>query len=121
MAFPFASPVTVATLPDTVTLAVAGRDDVAEYLSASPSGSVKCPPTSTAAVLPASTSRSGIVPTGFGARFGTVTTNVCVAESPPGSVAVTDKVAVPLAMAVTISVLPATETAAAAGSDDVAP
>ena len=63
---------------------------------------------------------SGIGSPASGARFGTVAWNVCVAASPPGSVAVTVTVAVPLATAATVTALPATETVATAGSEGVA-
>ena len=70
---------------------------------------------------PTSTVWPGIVPTGSGERLGTVDQKVCVAAKPPGSVAVTLRVVVPLVTAVTLTMLPAIETVATAGFDDVAP
>lgn len=46
-------------------------------------------------------SGSSISPTASGARFGTVAVNVCFAQRPPGSVAVTVTVAVPALTPVT--------------------
>ena len=57
---------------------------------------------------------------GSGARLGTVTSKVCSALAASGSVAVTVIVAVPAAMAVTVSALPDTATVARAVSEEAA-
>ena len=57
---------------------------------------------------------------GCGARFGTVTEKLCSPSRPPGSLAVTVTDALPGATAVTVTVLPATDTATTAGLDDAA-
>ena len=57
---------------------------------------------------------------GLRPRFGTLTPNVCVADRPPGSAAVTVIVAVPRATPRTLTTLPATAGAAMPGSEDVA-
>ena len=53
----------------------------------------------------------------------TVAVNVCVAVplEPPASVAVTETVALPYAVGVTVTVLPRTATAATAGAEEAAP
>ena len=117
---PFATPVTITTLPDTETLATSGLDEVAAYASASPSGSSKWAATSTSAALSTATSISSTSPTATGARLGTVTWKDCSAESPSVSVAVTVTVAAPFVTAVTLNTLPETETVAMAGLDEVA-
>ena len=66
------------------------------------------------------TSRAAIESTATGGRLGTVTSKLCVAASPPGSVAVTVTVTVPFATAVTVTAAPSTETAARLGSDAAA-
>jgi len=53
-------------------------------------------------------------------RFRTVTWNVCVADSPPGSVAVTVTLEVPSASAVTVTLLTDTDTVATPVSDETA-
>ena len=53
-------------------------------------------------------------------RFGTVTWNVCVAASPPGSLAVTVTLEVPPASALTVTMLTDTDTVATSGSDEMA-
>ena len=67
---------------------------------------------------PAVSSWSGIVSATSGASLAaaTVTVNDCVAESPPGSVAVTVTAAVPAARAMIVTTEPSTVTAAAAVS-----
>ena len=59
-------------------------------------------------------SRSAIVPTAPGARFGTATPNRCSADNPSGSREVTVTVALPFATPVTITVLPVTTASASA-------
>ena len=54
---------------------------------------------------------------GCGARLATVTENACWADSPPGSVAVTDTSAVPALSATIFRTVPETDTAATAESD----
>ena len=63
---------------------------------------------------------SGIGSPASGARFGTVAWNVCVASSPPGSLAVTVTTTEPWDTASTATVLPATDTEATDGSDEAA-
>ena len=53
-------------------------------------------------------------------RASTVTVKSWLAVSPPGSRAVTVTAAVPVATAVTVKMLPATDTVATAGFDDMA-
>ena len=62
-----------------------------------------------------------IVPTGVGGRLGTVIWKDWVAESPPGSLAVTVTVVLPLICARTVTVEPETVTRATAASDELAP
>ena len=62
-------------------------------------------------------SRSSILPTASGVRFGTVTAKLCWAERPPASVAVTVTVALPAATPVTVATLPATATEAISTSE----
>ena len=96
--------------------------DSAAYVSASPSGSLKKAATSTVADWPAVIVCGGIAPTASGARFAasTVTSALCVAVRPSGSVAVTVTVAVPAATAATVRLLPDRATDTTASSDDVA-
>ncbi len=62
-----------------------------------------------------------MVPTGTGDWLTLmVTSNDCVAERPPGSVAVTVIAALPSATPVTVTVGPETLTVAKLGSDDLA-
>ena len=89
-------------------------------MSASPSGSEKCPEASTPAASPTSTSTSGTGSPATGARFGTVTSKLDSADRPSGSVAVTVSVALPCDTASTLTVLPDTETRATPVSDDLA-
>ena len=70
---------------------------------------------STTTVSPTNSSRSVIVPTASGGRFGTSTSKRCSARSPPGSVARTVTVVRPAATPVTVIVLPETVTAARSG------
>ena len=120
VADPCAAASTLTTAPETDTDATPASEVDAAKASASPSGSLKCSEASTSAAFPTKTSMSGIGSPAAGARFGTVTSNVCVAANPPGSVAVTATSVVPLARAVTVTALPATDTVAAAGLDEVA-
>ena len=62
---------------------------------------MKLPDTSTAAVSPATTICAAIVPVASGARFGTITENDTVPDSPPGSRPVTVTCAAPGLTAVT--------------------
>ena len=95
-------------------------DEVAEYSNSSPSGSVKRFATSTTTTLSTFTSRSAILPTRLGARFGTVTAKLRSAHSPCGSCAVTVTVVLPTATAATVSVLPDTATVAVAALAETA-
>ena len=61
-----------------------------------------------------------MVPVGSGARLGTVTSKLCSAEAPPGSVAVTVTVAMPALTAVTAIRAPETATVATSWSDEEA-
>ena len=63
-------------------------------------------------------SRSSMVPTAVGARFGTTTRKLCCAMRPPGSLAIIVTTAVPGDTAVTVTVLPVPATVATPGSDD---
>ena len=89
-------------------------------MSTSPSGSLKNGATSMAAESPTSTVCADIVPSTTGARLGTVTEKLCVADSPPGSVAMIATVVLPLATATTVTTASATRVSATAVSD-VAP
>ncbi|MCY3808757.1 MAG: hypothetical protein OXG58_04855 [Gemmatimonadetes bacterium] len=60
VAFPAATAVTCAVAPDTLTVAMLVFDELAPYMSSSPSGSLKCAARSTGSVLPTSTVRSSI-------------------------------------------------------------
>ena len=75
------------------------------------------PDTSTVAESPTITSRSAIVPTATGARFGTTTRKLCCAFSPVGSVAVIVTSAFPGEMAVTVTVLPVATAVTIPGSE----
>ena len=120
VAVPGAAAVTVNVVPATATVATAVADDDAEYVSASRSGSVKYDDRPTVLVFPASTVAAGMLPRGSGDRFGTVAWKLCVALSPPGSVAVTVIVALPRPTAVTVTVLPDAVAVATDGFDDEA-
>ena len=63
---------------------------------------------------------AGISPRASGARLGTVTVNDCVADRPPGSVAVTVMSELPRANPATVTELPCEATDATASSDDAA-
>ena len=120
-AVPDATPATVKTLPDTATLTRVVSDDAAPNSRSSPSGSEKCPATSTSDTPPTATSRSPISPTASGARFGTVTAKLCWAERPPPSVAVTVTSAAPDATPATVKTPPDTATDTIAMSELAAP
>ena len=115
-------PVTVTSLPETSTVTTPVRSASAAKVSASPSGSVKAPETSTVVSAPTATLWSGIAPEASGSRFTdvTATPKVCGALRPPGSVAVTVMVALPGATPVTVTVLPETLTVATPGVSEVA-
>ena len=115
-----ATPVTVSALPDTATAARVESDEAARYSSESRSGSMKYGTTSTVRTLSTSSSRSSIMLTASGARFGTVTAKLCVAVRPSGSRAVTVIEVWPAATPVTVSMLPDTVAAAIAGSVETA-
>ena len=121
VAEPVASAATATIEPDTETKATEGSDDDAPKVSASPSGSVKRGAASSVAVSPTCTVRSGIEPSGSGARLGTMVSKVWVAVSPAGSEAETVIVAEPVASAATATVEPEIETDATEGFDDDAP
>ncbi|MDE2881087.1 MAG: hypothetical protein OXP70_04500 [Acidobacteriota bacterium] len=71
--------------------------------------------------MPAAPSTStvcgSIEPTAPGVRFGTVTTKLCTAVRPPGSVAVAVTVANPFARASNVTAAPAAEMARTLSSD----
>ena len=123
---PFATPLTDTVEPFTETVATAVAEDFTVYVSASPSGSLKCEDTRTDTVLPLSTDRAGIALSTLGARFVggggsvTVTLNCCSASSPPGSRAVTVIVASPTAMPLNATRLPVTETVVTPVFDEAA-
>ncbi len=108
VALPARAPVIVTVEPDTDARATLELEEVAEYVSASPSGSLKYCDTLTLVLLPTWTVCAGTDPTERGARFdrGTVTAIRCVAVSPPGSRAVTVIVALPAASPVIVTVEP---------------
>ena len=115
-ASPAPTAITVTTVPDTATEATPAFDDTAVYVSASPSGSLKAPDTSTVRDSPTIRSRPGSVPVGAGARLGTFTAKLCSALRPPPSIAVTVMTALPCDTAATVTTLPATETVTTATS-----
>ena len=120
VAVPALTAVTVSVPEETDTLATPDADDDAENVRASSSGSVKYGEMSTVAVLSACTVCAGMLPLASGARLGTVTRKPCVANAPPGSVAVTVTVTMPALTAATVTALPETDTVATPGSDDEA-
>ena len=65
---------------------------------------------------PARTDWSGMLSAATGARFGTVASKACCAESPPGSLAVTVTAAVPAETPVTVTSAPDTATVATPGA-----
>ena len=69
---------------------------------------------------PASTVTAPIAGPAAGARFGTVTANVCDAVRPPGSRAVTVTAAVPPDTPVTVTAEPATAAVATPGAEETA-
>ena len=75
---------------------------------------------STVASSPACTVCAGMLPLASGARLGTVTRKLCVADALPGSVAVTVTVTMPALTAATVTVPPEADTVATPGSDDQA-
>ena len=120
VAVPPETPVIVRLAPDTATVATSGSDDSAAYVSASPSGSLKCPARSSVTEAPARTDWPGMLSAATGARFGTVASKACCAESPPGSLAVTVTAAVPPETPVTVRLAPDTATVATSGSEEAA-
>ena len=118
VAVPLATAATVNSSPETVAVATAGENEAAVKTSVSSSGSVKCSDTSSTASLPTSTSMSAMASATTGARFGTMTANSCTASNPPGSVAMTVIIVVPLAMAPTVISTPETPTAATSSFDE---
>ena len=107
--------------PTMLTFALDVLDEVASYVSSSPSGSVKYGETSRDTELFSSTTMSPISPTASGAWLGTVTSKVCVAVNSSGSRAVTVTIALPPATPLTATTLPDTDTATRDAFDDVAP
>ena len=95
-------------------------DEAARYSSESRSGSMKYGTTSTVRTLSTSSSRSSIMLTASGARFGTVTAKLCSAARPPGSRTVTVTIVLPTAIPVTVTALSDTATVARVVSDEVA-
>ena len=114
---PAATPEIDIVRPDTEARATRGFEDAAWKLSAPPSGSSKNEDTATETVSPEARLTAGIEPVATGARFGrTVTPVLCVAASPPGSRAVSVRIALPEDTAVTVTTVPETATRAAAAS-----
>ena len=95
-------------------------EETAPWMSASPSGSMKYPDTSTRAVSATANLRSGIAPEATGARFGTVTSKRSAAARPSGSRAVIATVDVPGATETMRIVLPETPASATSSADDLA-
>ena len=123
VAEPAAIGVIETTLPSTVTAATMVSLDAAEKARESPSGSEKLSATSTETASPLATSVwSAIVPSAIGAWLAasTVTSMLCVAESPSGSVAVTVTVVLPAATGEIVTALPLTEAVATPASLDEA-
>ena len=120
VAVPAAAAVSVRLLPEMLAASTAASLDSAVYDSSSPSGSLKKVATSTVSVWPTVIVCAGIAPTASGAWLAasTVTSALCVAVRPSGSVAVTVTVAVPGVTAVIVRLLPASETVSTAGADD---
>ena len=82
-------------LPATVTPTTAAFDDLAVYVSGSPSGSLKYEDATTASLSPSSIVSSGILPTGAGAWLGdgsTVTVVSALPVAPCSSVAISRNV-----------------------------
>ena len=88
----------------------------------SPSGSLKKPSIGAVTVSPTSISSGGISPTASGAWLGfvTVTSAVCSADSPPGSVAVMVSTAPPSPTAVIVTSDPVIDAASTVVSEDSA-
>ena len=103
VAVPFALAATVRVSAATATPATAVSEAEAAKARMSPSGSLKWGEEERR-MRAVSTVSGGILRSTSGARFGTVTANVCTAERPSGSVAVMVRVASPLASAVTATV-----------------
>ena len=120
VASPLVNAAMVMTVPEAETAATAVSEIVALKASVSPSGSAKREESSRVVVSPALTTCSPAGPVGDGGRLGTATVNSCVAARPSGSLAVTVRVAMPLAIAVTARMAPMTEVPAIAGSEAVA-
>ena len=121
VASPFAAATIRTESPFASARATSGSDDAAASASGSPSGSLKWAATPIVTESPTSSRRSSIAPTAAGPRFGTETSNICRADRPPGSVAVTVTVAVPRDIARTVTTLPATAAATTPASEDAAP
>lgn len=107
----------VNTAASTVAVRRLESETATAYASTCPSGSPKYPDTSRVAESPTINSRSGIVPTAVGGRFGTTTRKLCCAFSPVGSVAIIVTSAMPGDTAVTVTVLPTATAVATAGSE----
>ena len=122
VAVPAPTAVTVTVVPDSATPTVPGAEDVAAYVNASPSGSANNDAAFTVTESPTVKVWSAIDPETTGGRFGssTVTLPLAVAESPPGSRAVTVMVAVPAPTAVTVTVVPDSATPTVPGAEDIA-
>ena len=118
VAVPWLTAATVRVAPDTDTVATPSSEEVAEWERSSPSGSPKCPESSTSAVSPTWASASGIGSETSGARFGTVTLNIVRLTRPSGSVAVTVTVVIPWLTAATVREVPDAEAVATLLKDD---
>ena len=116
VADPFATAVTLITLPDTSAVASAPSLVTAVYASSSPSGSLKCGDISTVAASPTSIVRATTDSPATGARLGTVTAKAWVAVNPSVSVTVTVTVASPLATALSTTAPSAADAATTAAS-----
>ena len=114
---PFATAAMVNTAPSTLAARRLESDTATAYPSPCPSGSLKYPDTSRVAESPTINSRSAIVPTVVGGRFGTTTRKLCCAFRPVGSVAIIVTSATPGETAVTVTVLPAATAVATPGSE----
>ena len=108
MAAPGATPTTVTVEPSTDTVATVVSSLSTVKASSSPSGSLKLPDTSRVRVSPTAMVACGISSTTTGGLFTptTLTVAVWVADSPPGSVAVSVIVVSPSAKATTVIIVP---------------
>ena len=116
VAAPAPTATTARVSADTEADATAPSETSTAKPSVSPSGSLKWSDRSMKTESDGTSSRAGMESATTGGRFGTATTKFCVAESPPGSRAVTVISLVPRPMAASVSVPPETVAVATAGS-----